>query len=153
MKTVVIKYGVYGLVFAMALFLLGLYFGQGIDFSIQEVVGYSTMIAALGFVYFGIKHFRDKENGGEITFGKALTIGLLISVFTATGIAIADFIYTTIINPDFFEEYKAVMKAQGHEGEIPNYTSGFMAFIMFATVMIIGLVISLISSLILQRKN
>jgi hypothetical protein len=30
---------------------------------------------------------------------------------------------------------------------------GFMAFMMFATVMILGFIISLISGLILQRKN
>jgi hypothetical protein len=69
------------------------------------------------------------------------------------GIAIADFIYTTAINPDFFEEYVTVMRAEGYKGEIPDYGSGFMAFIMFLTVMIIGLIISLISALLLQRKS
>ena len=153
MKKTVITYGIYGLTLALALFLSGLYFGQGMDFSTQEVIGYVTMVACLSFVFFGIKHFRDKENNGEITFGKAVLIGVLISAITALGITIADFIYTTSINPDFFKEYTAVMRAQGYEGEIPDYGSGFMAFIMFVTVLIIGLIISLISALILQRKN
>lgn len=153
MKNIVLKYGGYGFVLSIVLFLLGLYFAQGIDFSIQEVIGYITMITSLVFVYFGIKHFRDKENNGKLSFGKGVMIGFLISAITAMGIAIADLIYTTAIDPDFFEEYKAVMIAQGYEGEIPDLSSGFMAFIMFMTVLIIGLIISLISSIILQRKN
>ena len=153
MKNTIIKFGTYGLILALVFFLGGLYLGQDMDFSTQEVFGYITMIASLVFVFFGIKHFRDKENNGKLTFREAVLIGLLISAFTAFGIAIADFIYTTVINPDFFEEYTEVMRAQGYKGEIPDYGSGFMALIMFLTVMIIGLVISLISALILQRKN
>jgi len=153
MKNTVIKFGFYGFLLSISLFLSGLYFGKGMDFSTQEVVGYLTMVISLVFVFFGIKHFRDNENNGEITLVKGLLIGILISVFTASGIAIADFIYTSFINPDFFVDYVAMMREQGHTEEIPDWGSGFMAFIMFATVLIIGLIISLISALILQRKN
>jgi hypothetical protein len=38
--------------------------------------------------------------------------------------------------------------------QMKDYGSpGFMAFMMFASVMILGFIISLISGLILQRKN
>lgn len=153
MKNTVIKFGLYGFLLSITLFLSGLYFGKGMDFSTQEVVGYLTMVISLVFVFFGIKHFRDNENNGKITLMKGLLIGVLISVFTASGIAVADFIYTSVINPDFFADYVAMMREQGHTEEIPNWGSGFMAFVMFATVLIIGLIISLISALILQRKN
>ncbi len=153
MKNTVTKYGLYGLLLAIILFLGGLYFGMGMDFSTQEIVGYATMIASLSFVFFGIKHFRDKENAGQITFGKGLAIGLMISLFTAVGIAIADYIYTSFINPDFYEQYVEVLRAQGHTEVIPDYGSGFMASVMFLTVMVIGIIVSLISALLLQRKN
>lgn len=152
MKKTVIKFGLYGLLVAIMLFLIGLSFGQDLDFSTQEIIGYLTIIASLSFVFIGIKYFRDRENGGVVSFRKAVLIGLLISAFTALGIAIADFIYTTSINPDFFEEYTAVMRDKGYKGEIPDYGSGFMAFIMFMTVMVVGLVISIISGLILKTK-
>ncbi|TMM58465.1 DUF4199 domain-containing protein [Maribacter algarum] len=153
MKNTVIKFGLYGFLLAIVLFLSGLYFGKGMDFSTQEVVGYLTMVVSLLFIFFGIKHFRDNINSGEVTLTKGLLIGILISIFTASGIAIADFIYTSVINPDFFTDYVAMMREQGHTEEIPDWCSGFMAFIMFITVLIIGLIISLISALILQRKN
>ncbi len=152
MKNTVVRFGAYGLLLALILFLGALVFGKEADFSTQEIIGYATMIASLSFVFFGIKHFRDKENQGVVTFGKALLIGVLISAITALGIAIADFIYTAVINPNFFEEYKATMIAQGHTEPIPDYGSFFMAFLMFATVLILGFIISLISAMLLQRK-
>lgn len=152
MKNTVIRFGLYGLFLAVLLFLTGLYTGQGMEFETQEMIGYLIMVASLSFVFFGIKHFRDRVNNGKLGFQKAVLLGLLISAFTAIGIAIADFIYTTVINPDFFTEYSERMIAEGYKGDIPDYGSGFMAIIMFLTVMIIGLIISLISALILQRK-
>lgn len=152
MKQTVLKFGLYSLVFALILFLIGLSFGKELDFSAQEVIGYLTIVASLSFVFVGIKHYRDNVNNGLIGFRKAVLLGLLISLFTALGIAIADFIYTTYINPDFFEEYSAVMRAEGYKGEIPDYGNGFMAFIMFLTVMIVGLIVSIISALFLKTK-
>jgi hypothetical protein len=45
------------------------------------------------------------------------------------------------------------MKDQGKEDEIMEIGSAMMATIMFLTVFMIGIIISLISALILQRKN
>lgn len=153
MKRTVIRFGTYGLILAIFLFLGGLYLGRNMDFSTREVIGYLTITASLSVAFLGIKRFRDKENNGNVSFRNAMMIGLLISLFTAVGIAIADFIYTTVIHPDFFKEYTAMMREQGYKGEIPDYGSAFMAFIMFLTVMIVSLIVSLISAFILQREN
>jgi len=148
MKTAVIRFGTYGILVGFVAFLAGLYF----DITTNEAFGYATIAASLLFVYFGIKHFRDRQNEGKIRFSKGMVIGLLISIFTAIGIAIADYIYTTVINPDFFEEYAELMKAKDPSVEIVEFTSSEAAIFMFAIVFTIGLMISLISSLILQRK-
>lgn len=148
MKTSVIKFSTYGILTGFIAFLAGLYF----DITTNEVFGYATIIASLLFVYFGIKHFRDKENSGQLNFKKGVIIGLLITVFTSVGIAIADYIYTTVINPDFFAEYAEMMKAKDPNIEIPEFTSVQAAGFMFAIVFFIGLIITIISSLILQRK-
>ena len=152
MKNVIIKFGTYGFLFALVVFLLALSLGQSLDFSTQERIGYITMVASLSFIFFGIKHYRDKVGNGRLSFRRAVLIGLLIAALTGVGIALADFIYLSFINPDFFEEYTAVMRNEGYKGEIPDYGNGIMAIVMFLTVMIIGLIISLISAIILQRK-
>ncbi|MDC8005983.1 DUF4199 domain-containing protein [Aureisphaera galaxeae] len=168
MKKTILKYGAYSLLTAAGLFLIALLIGKSLDYSVQEVIGYVSMALSLIFVFFGIRHYRDNENEGKISFGKALLLGLLISLFAGIGFGIIDYIYTTAINPDFAVEYEtkmlADMKATLTPAEYETQSkvlkeqmaqyggSGFMAFIMFATVLIMGFVISLISGLILQRK-
>jgi len=139
----------YGFTVALALFLSGLYF----DITTNVFIGYATILVSLIFVYFGIKHFRDVENNGAISVLKAISIGLLISLFSAVGIAIADYLYTTYVNPDFFKEYAETMKAENPEMEVQEFTSFGAAVFMFGVVMTLGLIISLISSLFLTRKN
>lgn len=74
MKKTVLKYGGYGLITAAVLFFLALTFGKNLSYSAQEVIGYTSMIASLSFIFFGIKHYRDKVNNGAVSFGKALVI-------------------------------------------------------------------------------
>ena len=168
MKKTVIRFGLFSLLTAAVVFLLALVIGKEFSYSVQEAIGYLTMVVSLVFVFFGIRHYRDKVNEGKVSFGKALLIGLLISLFAGIGFGIVDYIYTTVINPDFATEYLNTMVAEmketlpaekfetekaALEEQMEQYGgSGFMAFIMFATVSMIGLVISLISALILQRK-
>lgn len=169
MKNTVIKYGLYALISGFVLFGLPFIFGMGVNFDYGELIGYSSMIISLMFVYFGIKHYRDKVNAGKVSLGKAIGIGMLIALFSAVGVAFFDYIYTTKINPEFASEYieysikkmettlsAEELKTKSAEltQQMKDYGSpGFMAFMMFATVMILGFIISLISGLILQSKN
>lgn len=168
MKNTVLKFGVFSFLTAAGLFMLGLTLGDGLDYGVKEIIGYGTMVVSLIFVFFGIKHYRDQVNNGKISFGKAFLIGVLISIFAGLGIGIVDYIYTTTINPDFVQDYVTATlesmkeKLTPEEFEIQKAAllqqmetsggSGFWAFIMFAMVFSIGLIISLISALILQRK-
>ncbi|MCB0462309.1 MAG: DUF4199 domain-containing protein [Flavobacteriaceae bacterium] len=169
MKNTVLKYGSYGLLTGVVLFLISILVTKSLDYSLQEILGYVTMVATLSFIFFGIKHYRDKVNNGVVSLGKALAIGLLISVLVGLGVAIADYIYTTTINPDFAQEYLdrtiEIYETQYSGAELETKkaeltqqmedygSSGFMAALMFVTVIVIGFIISLISGLILQRKN
>lgn len=169
MKSTLLKYGGYAFLTAMILFFIALYFLGDLDYGTQEVLGYLSMILSLLFIFPGIKHYRDKENNGTLSFGKAFLVGLLIAVFAGIGFAIIDYLFTTVINPDFLQEYMSHQLAEmektlpAEEFETQKAmlqqqmeafgSSGFMAFIMFLTVVLIGIVISLISALILHRKK
>lgn len=152
MKSTILRFGLYGFFFALFIYLIALTFGEDLSSSTQVVIGYVTMTVSLSFIFFGIKHYRDKVNNGKIDFSKALIIGLLISIITSFGIAIADYLYTAVINPGFYEDYKAMVRANGNESEMPVYSSAFMAMLMYITVLCIGLVVSLIGALVYQRK-
>ena len=95
MKSTVIKYGLYGFLAGLIIFTLHLVLGiENLDYSTNEILGYVSIFLSLSFIFFGIKHYRDKVNNGVITMGKAIAIGLLISLLVGLGIAIADFCYT-----------------------------------------------------------
>ncbi|MGB5818504.1 MAG: DUF4199 domain-containing protein [Saonia sp.] len=169
MRKTMLRYGIYGALTISILFLLSWSVGSNLDFSTQEVLGYLSMIISLSFVFFGIKHYRDNENNGEITFGKSLKIGIAISLITALAFGILDVIYIKFINPDFLTEYYDTTIAQMKEtlpadafkvklvemeSQKELFSSTFMSFfIMAMTVFLIGFIISLISALVLQRKS
>jgi hypothetical protein len=154
MKNIVVKYGVYGFLTGLIIFTLHLTLGiNNLDYSTNEILGYVSIFLSLSFIFFGIKHYRDKVNNGVVTIGKAIVIGLLISVLVGLGIAIADFIYTKLIDPSFFDNYEQMLIDQGKEDEIIKMTSATAAVFMLVLVIVIGFIISLLSALILQRKN
>lgn len=154
MKNTVIRFGLYGLLTGFAIFILHLVLGvNNLENSTNEVLGYISILLSLSFIFFGIKHYRDRVNNGVISLGKAIVIGLLISLLVGLGIAIADFIYTKFIDPSFFSNYEQKLIDQGKADEIIKMTSATAALFMLVLVTIIGFIISLISGLILQRKN
>lgn len=169
MKKTILRYGIYGAITIMVLFMVSLYAGEGLDYTAQEIIGYASMLISLSFVFFGIKHFRDQINDGVVTLGKAIVIGLAISLITAIAFGVLDFIYVKYLNPGFMEEYYANNLAQLQESlpaaefetkkaELESQKELFMnpvmSFVLMSmTVLVIGFVVSLISGLILQRKS
>ena len=169
MKKTVIRFGIYSAITICVLFILSMTFGDGLDYTTQEIIGYASMVVSLGFVYLGIKHFRDNENDGSISFGKGLLIGVLISLFAALAFGILDLIYIKYINPDFTTEYYSrtladleaslpAVEFEEKRAELESQKALFMNpwfsfLLMSMTVFVIGFIISLIASLALQRKN
>ena len=170
MKKTVLKYGLISGGIMIGIFTVLMAMSEmtdPLDFDTQEILGYSSMIIATSVVYFGIKHYRDNENNGNITFGKGLAIGLLIVMFPAVLIGAGDVFYTTIINPEWMETYYATyaseMQATMSEEEFKTALAQmesekemfanpmFTFFIMFSTVFLIGLIVAIISSLVLKK--
>ena len=54
------------------------------NFDIQEVYGYASMVLGLSVIFFGVRRYRDELEGGNISFGKALKIGVLTDLVTST---------------------------------------------------------------------
>lgn len=169
MKTTVVKFGIYSSALLIILFSLEFLFEGTMDFSTSEIFGYVSIILALSFVYFGIRSYRDNVNNGLVSFFKAIKIGLIITLLASITFGLINVVYTEIINPDFINEYYAYSieklrdtlpeaefqtKLKGLESQKEMFANPFVNFsVMSLTVFIIGFIISLISGLILQRKN
>ncbi len=168
MKNSILKFGGYSALAGGIIFMISHYLFKDIDMGTREILGWVSILTSLSFVFFGIKHFRDQLNNGVVTFGKALLIGLGISAIAGLAIGLLDIFYVTIINPDFSSEYIqytlenmketlsaeefAIQKTKLLEEmkmfDNPTFAGVFMFALIFAT----GIIISLISALILQRK-
>lgn len=64
-----------------------------------------------GFLIYGIKNFKN-ENGGFLSIGEALKVGLGIALIAALIGAAWTFALTTIIEPDYMEQMAEVQRDQ-----------------------------------------
>lgn len=141
-----------------------------VDFGTSMVIGYASMLIAFSLVFVGIKNYRDKYNGGVISFGKAFKTGMLIVLIASTMYVIAWLVDYFYFIPDFAEKYAAHMlnelKASGaSQEEIAKQTQEmadfsrmyknpfFNAMMTYVEILPVGLIVTLISSFILKRKT
>lgn len=170
MKKTILRHGLYA---ALVLLVIGLFnlfvLAEFADYSVQEVAGYLTILISMIFVFLGIRHFRNEVNNGLLRFTEGLKVGLLITVIPSIAFGLFDLLYTRIINPGWHDDYysKAIQKMQlsVSADKLPAelkklqdqkelFSNPFMEFLlMAATVFIIGMVVSIISSLTLRRSR
>ena len=140
----------------------------GNDSILNVVTGYAAIILCLCFVYFGIRWYRDKQNGGVLTFGQGLKTGMLIVLVPSFCFGLLDVLYITLINPRFYPNYiqhqEAVMKATMPAAEfaikapqmraqLEFYSKPPVDFaLMFLTVACVGVVVTVISTFLLKRS-
>ena len=140
-----------------------------IDYDTSMLIGYASMLIAFSLVFVGIRNYRDKYNEGVISFGKAFKIGIMIVLIASTIYVIAWLIAYFFFIPDFSEKYSAHMidelKASGasqieidkQTKEMANFAEMyknpfFNAMMTYVEILPVGLIVTLISSLILKRK-
>ncbi len=135
------------------------------------IIGFSAMAVAFSFIFVGVKNYRDKQNGGTITFGQGFLLGFMISLIASTLYVITWGVEFHFFMPDFMDKYSAMqvkqLKASGISGaaldkgiksiESANYNYKhnpfFFAMYTYMEILPIGILITLISALILKRKT
>jgi len=124
-------------------------------------IGYTIMVASFLLIYFGIRSYRDNNLAGKISFGRAFACGILISLITTVCyVAMWEILYFNFM-PHFMDSYFA---AQIHEVQSTQvaaiqhsqqlYQNPFVnAAYTFLEPLPVGLIITLISSVMLRRKT
>src|SRR6185436_13008784 len=82
------------------------------------IIGFSAMAVAFSFIFVGVKNYRDKQNGGTITFGKGFLLGLMISLIASTIYVITWGVEFHFFMPDFIDKYSAMQVEQLKESGI-----------------------------------
>ncbi|MFZ1678771.1 MAG: DUF4199 domain-containing protein [Saprospiraceae bacterium] len=176
MQKTVLTFGVISGLIILTLGLITQKFMMGdngeMNFSGGEILGYTTMIVALSMIFFGIRQFRERHLGGKISFGQAFKVGFLIALVASAMYVIGWMIYynTSDLAQTFPAQYIKHMKEQWAasgmtEEQIASKSIGLeknfelyknpviMAGMTLMEILPVGLIISLLSALILKRKN
>jgi hypothetical protein len=170
MKKNILTYGIISGLIIVALMAVNLSMvNKSGDFDNSVMIGYASMIIAFSLIFVGIKNFRDKYSGGVISFGKAFKLGFLITLVASTIYVIVWLIEERFFFPDFIDKYTAYelnkLKSSGiSAAELANETKkleqgkemyknpAIKILMTYAEILPVGLVVTLISSLILKRK-
>lgn len=107
MKQIVLKYGLICGGIMAGMFVLTWPFKDRIGFDNGLILGYTTIVLAMLMVFFGVRAYRDSQADRQVSFGRALAVGLLISlVASSIYVATWEVMYYTVAG-DFAEKYSA----------------------------------------------
>ena len=173
MKKNIIIYGlIAGIIISFLMLLSFIYYSHcngNADYNISMLIGYASMLISFSFVFVGIRNYRDKFNEGVISFGKAFKIGIMIVLIASTFYVVTWLIDYFYFMPDFMDKYAAhtldKLKASGASQvdiekktqEMANFARMyknpfFNAMMTYCEILPVGLIVTLISSLVLKRK-
>ena len=169
MKKTVLTFGLISGVMISVLMGLSLLLANKIGSGHSMLLGYTMMVASFLLVYFGIRSYRDNNLAGQISFGRAFSCGILITLITCVCyVATWEVIYFNFM-PHFMDSYFAaqIHKVQS-SGFDPATTAARVTAIQhsqqlyknpfvnmadtFMEPLPVGLLITLISAAILRRK-
>ncbi|MBO9661372.1 DUF4199 domain-containing protein [Dokdonella sp.] len=144
-------------------------FGQREDWlRYGEIFGYSAMILTMTATFFAIRRDREQQ-GGVSSFSRGLGVGVGVSAIASLLFGLATYAFYWIVGDAFvqkmWDHYQTQIRASGADAasvarqlaEMEQmrplfYSYAFQAVVMFATLFLIGLAISLISAAILRRR-
>lgn len=162
MRKFIIRYGVLGASVSIALGLLNWFFiAPNYGPKLSESMGYLTIVISLLTIPLGIKYFRDKLNGGSVSFNEGFKIGIGITLIASVIMGLYGVLFFAIEGNDFIawqQEWftpEEIKQNQLRMATMPEYmqTPLFQGLVMFVMVFLIGAIIDLISALTLKRAS
>lgn len=171
MRKIVLTFGLIAGAIMSAMMLLALIFKDQIGFGDKGlIVGYTSMVVAFLMVFVGVKSYRDNVAGGQVTFGRAFKVGLLIAaVGSICYVATWQLVYYKLA-PDYLDRYAAYTieqerQAGATEAQIAETRKKIAGFsdmlanplaniaITFLEPLPVGLVFTLVAAGVLSRKR
>lgn len=169
MKKTVLAFGLISGAISAALMMALAFFIDEIGFDKGMIVGYTSMLLAFLLVFFGIRSYRETAGDGYISFGRAFSVGILITLISCICYVVTwEIVYFNFL-PDFGEKYTNYVienaRASGASPEemakqvesMKNMKSLydnplFNAAITFLEPFPLGLIVTLVSALILRKR-
>ena len=109
MKKDVLKYGLLSGIALAILLALTVPFEHHTSARWGLAIGYTIMVLSFLMVFVGVKHYRDTECGGSITFGRALAAGVLMMLISCACYVVMWEALMATVEKNFAHEYTAVL--------------------------------------------
>lgn len=152
--------------FSIVSWLNSSFFHSGIPAtSIRSYAGLFSIVVLFVGIYLGMRQARAR-NGGILSYGQAVTTGVLIACITAVLVAIFDVLYCTVINPgyaDFMvkDTQQALLAAGKAPAEIgrrlaevrKEFTTGAQVAMALVGQSVLGSIAALILGLFLRTRK
>jgi hypothetical protein len=169
MKKIVLVFGLLSAALSAVMMCATVTFMHQIGYDRGLIVGYTAIVISLLFVYFGVRSYRDNVGAGRITFGRAFSVGILITLISCVGYVIAwEILYFNFL-PGFMDNWTAhvveTLRASGASDAVLAAKAAEMAdmkrmmdspilgpLMVFIEPFPVGLVVTLISAAVLKRK-
>jgi len=171
MKKVVLVFGLISGAISSAMMFLTLPFMKSgaVNSKNGLIVGYTAIFLSFLLVFFGIRTYRENA-GGAVTFGRAFSVGILITLISCMFyVASWEIIYFKFM-PDYGDKYAArtidTMRAKGatdaaiaaKKQEMEKFKTLyknplFNAAITFIEPFPVGLVVTLLSAAFLRKRT
>ena len=170
MKKTILTFGLISGIFASVLMLATIPFLKVLEHGNRGmIVGYTAIVLVALLIFFGIRSYRDNLANGTITFGRAFTIGLSITLISCTIYVLTwEIVYFNFL-PHMMDSYFAtqIQRVQSSPGtpeaiqakvaairqsQIAYQNPLINALYTFIEPFPVDLVITLISAAILRRK-
>lgn len=171
MKKIVWRYGAYAALGELLLFVLIWVFIWLFKPSheLQGYISWANLLCPLLFVYFGIRYYRDRVNGGYISLMQSIKLGLLIVILPAVAFAVIETTYVLYINPHFYvdvskydiaayrktlpPEQLAIKLKEINQQLEAEKSPAYNFTVMFLLVGALGIIATVISSLLLMTRT
>jgi hypothetical protein len=112
MKPFVLRYGLRaGAVLVVVMLLVTLPLHDRISNETGMAIGYASMVGAFLFVFAAVRAYRDAQPGGTVSFGRALTVGMLV-------VGVASVCYTAAWEVAYYSFYRHTFMARYQETEL-----------------------------------
>ncbi len=170
LRTILVYGAIAGLIVGVPLSVLTLTMSGQTMMHYGMLIGYLVMLVGLSAVFLGIKHHRDADLGGVITFWAALALGLGISFVAGVIYVIAWEVSCALAHADFAATYARAMiaeqQAKGVSGPaLARFKAEMEQFKVqyanplyrwpetFAEIFPVGVIVSLVSAGLLRNAR
>lgn len=169
MKKIVLTFGLISGLISAVLMVATMPFIDQIGLDKGYIVGYTAIVLSFLLVFFGIRSYRENVGNGRISFGRAFSVGILITLITCIFYVVTWEILYFNFMPDFFDKYTNYViqksRASGASAadiaqqmeQMRNMKSLYNNNLLFNVAMTflepfpVGLLITLVSALILRK--